>query len=119
MCIIIAGSKAFEQLNDVMSSKHLLQDISKLSPLKQTSSLESFCSVINHFIPSCWPFLTLEYIVGNEPVWCTTLLICYRLLFAAMHFNENFGRAQATTKSGAEWIKIVFPKQSRTNSPLK
>ena len=28
-----------------------------------------------------------------------------------MHFNENFGRDQAKTKSGAERIKIVFPKQ--------
>ena len=28
-----------------------------------------------------------------------------------MHFNENFGRAQATTKSGAERIRIVFLKQ--------
>ena len=33
------------------------------------------------------------------------------ILVAAMHFNENFGRAQATTKSGAERIRIVFPKQ--------
>ena len=28
-----------------------------------------------------------------------------------MHFNENFGRAQAVTKSGKERIQIVFPKQ--------
>ena len=28
-----------------------------------------------------------------------------------MHFNENFGKAQATTKSEAERITIVFPKQ--------
>ena len=27
-----------------------------------------------------------------------------------MHFNENFGRAQATTKSGKERIQITFPK---------
>ena len=31
-----------------------------------------------------------------------------------MHFNENFGRAQATTKSGKERIKIAFPKLLRT-----
>ena len=40
-------------------------------------------------------------------------LIFSRLLVAAMHFNENFGRAQATTKSGAERIKITFPKQKQ------
>ena len=37
--------------------------------------------------------------------------MCYRLLVAAVHFNENLGRAQAVTKSGVERIKIVFPKQ--------
>ena len=28
-----------------------------------------------------------------------------------MLFNENFGRAQATTMSGKERIQIAFPKQ--------
>ena len=36
-----------------------------------------------------------------------------RLLLAALHFNENFGRAQAVTKSGKERIEIVFPTQKR------
>ena len=36
-----------------------------------------------------------------------------------MHFNENFGRAQATTKSGAERIKITFPKQKQGEFTLK
>ena len=30
-----------------------------------------------------------------------------------MHFNENYDRAQATTKAGAERIRIVFPKQKQ------
>ena len=37
----------------------------------------------------------------------------FRLLVAAMHFNENFRRAQAITKSGKERIQIVFPKQKQ------
>ena len=37
----------------------------------------------------------------------------FRLLLAAMHFNENFGRAQTVTKSGRERMKIVFPKQKQ------
>ena len=37
----------------------------------------------------------------------------FRLLLAAMHFNENFGRAQAVTKLGRERMKIVFPKQKQ------
>ena len=34
-------------------------------------------------------------------------------LYATMHFNENYGREQATTKGGAERIRIVFPKQEQ------
>jgi len=30
-----------------------------------------------------------------------------------MHFNENYGRAQAITKAGAERIRIVYPKQKQ------
>ena len=33
----------------------------------------------------------------------------FRLLLAAMHFNENFGRSKAVTKLGKERMKIVFP----------
>ena len=33
-----------------------------------------------------------------------------RLLIAALHFNEKFGREQATTAAGAERKRICFPK---------
>ena len=39
--------------------------------------------------------------------------IVKRLLIASMHFNENYGRAQAITKTGAERIRIVYPKQKQ------
>ena len=55
-CINIVGSKAFELLYDVMSDKQQLEDIPKLSPLKQTSSLQSYHSVINHFAPKLMAF---------------------------------------------------------------
>ena len=62
----------------------------------------------------------LECITGNEPVLCTTTLqICYGLLVTAMHFNENFKRAQATAKSGTERIKLYSPNRSKAHSPLK
>ena len=32
---------------------------------------------------------------------------------AGLHFNENFGREQAKTKSGSERIRIVFRKQKQ------
>ena len=36
-----------------------------------------------------------------------------------MHFDENFGRAQAVTKDGKERIQIVFPKQKHEEFTLK
>ena len=43
------GTKACEKLYDVICNAKLLEDIKKLSPHQQTSSLESYHSVINHF----------------------------------------------------------------------
>ena len=66
----ITGSKAFEQLNDLLSNKHLLIDIAKLSPQKQTSGLESYHSVVNHFAPKVMAF---SY-VGMHCRYCTYLI---------------------------------------------
>lgn len=41
------------------------------------------------------------------------MILYIRLLIAAMHFNENYGRAQAITKAGKERIRIIFPKQKQ------
>ena len=34
----------------------------------------------------------------------------FRLVTAALHFNENAGREQATNRDGDLQYKIVFPK---------
>ena len=51
-----AGSKASEKLDDVVTNTRFLQDMKKLSPLYQTSSLEAYHSVINHFAPKLLAF---------------------------------------------------------------
>jgi len=50
------GTKACEKLNDIICNANLLADIKKLSPYQQTSSLESYHSVINHFAPKLLAF---------------------------------------------------------------
>ena len=37
----------------------------------------------------------------------------YRLLIAALHFNENYNRVLAKTASRNEWIQIVYPKHKQ------
>jgi len=51
--ILIIGSKACELLNDIILNKHQFK---KLSPSHQTSSLESYHSVVNHFAPKLMSF---------------------------------------------------------------
>ena len=43
----------------------------------------------------------------------TLYILNIRLHLAALHFNENFERAQAKTRDGSERIRIVFPKQKK------
>ena len=47
---------SFELLSDVILNKNLLDDIKKLSPSKQTSSLESYYSIVNNFVPKLLGF---------------------------------------------------------------
>ena len=53
---IYSGTKACEKLYDVICNKNLLTDIKQLSPFQQTSGLESYHSVINHFAPKLLAF---------------------------------------------------------------
>ena len=116
VCIHL-GSKACEKLYDTICNKKLPVDVQKLSPQQQTSNLESYYSVVNHIVPK---LLAFSYI-GMHCRFMIIIIIhiklyqinLHRLKIAAMHFNENFGRQQAITKSGKERIRIVFPKQKQ------
>ena len=52
----LADTKASEKLTPLLSNTQLCNDIGRLSPLHQTSSLESYHSVINHFAPKSTAF---------------------------------------------------------------
>lgn len=51
LLITFADSTAYELLTDIVENKNRLKDIRQLSPQYQTSSLEAFHSVLNHFAP--------------------------------------------------------------------
>ncbi|XP_034077579.1 uncharacterized protein LOC117549630 [Gymnodraco acuticeps] len=91
-----AGTPAFHKLETILSTKRILKAVAKLSPHHQTSSLESFHAVILRFAPKnvVFPFLGM---------------LC-RLYLAALHYNENAERAQATTSTGKPLYKLQFPK---------
>ena len=114
VCGMYIGTKACEKLNDVICNAKLLADIMKLSPHQQTSCVESYHSVINHFAPKLLAFsytgMHCRYVLIYIALTLAFNEIVNRLLIAAMHFNENYGRAQAITKTGAERIRIVYPK---------
>ncbi|XP_078321751.1 uncharacterized protein LOC111111789 isoform X2 [Crassostrea virginica] len=93
------GTKVFEKLQDIINSRQLKKDIPKLSSVQQTSALEGFHSVINHFAPKMIGF-------SYHGMLC-------RLWLAALHFNENTQRTQAVTKEGKARYRIVFPKYKR------
>ena len=59
-----SGSKENEKLDNVVTSTRPLSDIKKLSLSYQTSSLEAYYSVVNHFAPKqsafCYRILLLH-----------------------------------------------------------
>ncbi|XP_051283271.1 uncharacterized protein LOC127378466 [Dicentrarchus labrax] len=105
---LTTGTPAFCRMEKVLSNKRVLKDVGKLSPHYQTSSLESFHSVILRFAPKnvVFPFLGM---------------LC-RLYLAALHFNENADRPQATTSAGEPLFRLHFPKWKKgecTAKPVK
>ena len=52
----VTDSKASEKLSALLTKAKLSKDIAKLSPVYQTSSLESFHSVVIHFAPKSTAF---------------------------------------------------------------
>jgi len=65
-----AGTKACERLSSIVLNKKLCQDILKLSPLHQTSSIEAFHSLILQFAPKMLSFSFMGML-------CRYLLCCH------------------------------------------
>ncbi|XP_048114993.1 uncharacterized protein LOC125304619 [Alosa alosa] len=99
------GSVALHKAEKILLNKRVLKDVEKLSHHHQTSSLESFHSLILRFAPKnvVFPFMGM---------------LC-RLYLAAMHHNEHALREQATTSTGQAVFKVVFPKAKRGEGIVK
>ncbi|KAK8761720.1 hypothetical protein V5799_027013 [Amblyomma americanum] len=96
---IYAGTDAYSKLTFVLHNKRFLDDLRQISPSYQTSSLESFHSVINRFAPKGFSF--------------SYHLMSARSALAALHYNENADRAQDRTATGALRWKKKHPKASK------
>ncbi|XP_066269490.1 uncharacterized protein [Branchiostoma lanceolatum] len=92
-------TKVSIEVEKVVCRKKLCGDIKRLSPVHQTSSLEAFHSLINHFAPKMYHF-------------CYEGMEC-RVILAAMHWNENGYRAQHTTGDGKATYSLHYPKHKK------
>lgn len=106
-----------------------------MSAHHQTSSLEAFHSSILRFAPknAVFPFLgTLcRYIhhhccrteMNSIHTLCIrvtlVLFVFLRLYLAAMHFNENAGRPQATSSTGELLYRLNLPKSKKGEFSMK
>ncbi|XP_064641987.1 uncharacterized protein LOC135496551 [Lineus longissimus] len=90
------GTQASDDLVAMLTKTLLVNDISKMSAIGQTSGVESYHSVLNHFAPKMIKF---SYSGMNS-----------RICLAALHYNENAGRPQAATMAGEGRYRIDFPK---------
>ena len=59
ICIVVLlflGSKGYKELKAVLCKKQLLNDMKKMSPLQQTSALESYHNIVIQFAPKSTHF---------------------------------------------------------------
>ena len=92
-------SELADGFQKIVENKSLLKDIQNASPHGQTSGVEGYHSVVNHFAPKMFHFS----FDGMKS----------RLTLAAMHYNENSGRSQQRNKQGALQYAIAFPKYKK------
>uniref|UniRef100_A0A3B3HS12 Uncharacterized protein n=1 Tax=Oryzias latipes TaxID=8090 RepID=A0A3B3HS12_ORYLA len=93
---LLTGSTLMVKLEKLATTTYLIRDLKQASNREQTSSLEAFHSLLNHYAPKMYAF-------SYEGQLCRGLL-------AAMHFNENSGRTQQSTRSGELQYAVSLPK---------
>lgn len=86
-------------MKEILENKSLLKDVPKLSPCHQTYGLEVFHSVVNHFAPKSTHFFYAGMLA--------------RLSIAALHYNENCKRNQATRSDGQKRFGVHYPKPKK------
>ncbi|XP_068757420.1 uncharacterized protein [Montipora capricornis] len=103
------GSKAFKELESVISNKTFLKDVPKLSDEHQTSFVEVLHKVDIYFAPKHTHF----FYQGMKA----------RLQLAALHFNENANKPQRKIKKGVnagadQWL-VSYPKYKKGGAVAK
>ncbi|XP_057709542.1 uncharacterized protein LOC130927604 [Corythoichthys intestinalis] len=93
---LLPGTEVNVAVVELLTKTMFVNDVMKMSHLGQTSGVETFHSVVNHFAPKMYHF---SY-KGMKS----------RIILAAMHYNENAGRPQKVTKEGIHSYCIVYPK---------
>ena len=49
--VLSAGTKVYEKLQTILTTRQMTKDVQRLSAGQQTSGLEGYHSVVNHFAP--------------------------------------------------------------------
>nr|KAG5689543.1 hypothetical protein BaRGS_008918 [Batillaria attramentaria] len=87
-------------LHYFLESRQMMKDVPMLSTGPQTASIEGFHSVLNHFAPKMYGFSYSG--------------ILHRNVLAALHFNENNERKQATRLDGTPRFRVAFKKARKS-----
>jgi len=74
--VIVIGTEACEHVCRIILNRQLLADVAKLSPLHQTSSIESFHALILRFAPKTCSFSYLGMLCrySNGKVFCLYII---------------------------------------------
>lgn len=99
------GSTAYLHLREIMYSIYMLKDIKQLSSTSNTAGNETFNALLNHYCPKLYHF---HYFSQRA-----------RMQIAVLHFNENTGREQKRSHTGAALFSVKYPKYMQRCSVRK
>ena len=84
-CFTLTGYKPYAELEKVVKGRLLVNDIEKLSPLEQTSSLESFHNIVCQFAPKSVHYFYSQmeaWLVYTDTFFTNTQLLSVNLLLS-------------------------------------
>ncbi|XP_070547983.1 uncharacterized protein [Ptychodera flava] len=102
---LLPGTEVNVKVVELLTKTMFVNDVQKMSHHGQTSGVEAYHSIVNHFVPKMYTFSYKG--------------MCSRVRLAAMHYNENAGRGQKVTREGANCYSIAYPKYKNGGYSLK
>ena len=126
--LTLLESLVYEKVYGALTNQRLTKGMKQASAIEQTSCLEGFHSTLNQFAPkmAAYSYVGMFCRYDDNSYWGLQgnikvnrqyyrlslfyVLLWFRHIIAALHFNYNLDRETVKDSDGQPWKKVTYPK---------